>query len=301
MAPITAEDIREKMLAGKTSEARILLTMAGASLGGTDQAELEQELTRLQREVEGLLVRAEALERENRIDEAREVYESAGRLASDSPGIQIHLKRIDEALLLARAIKKRGQRLRQAVTEAPAAPPKKKTALFSAGLVAGLVVLLAGITLLRDKPPTSTKADDAPVTTQDRPVPAPTLPKAKEQPPPLPQTKPPLPAQQPADVQTLTPTDSESAVAASAPERPLPASVPEPAATPPLDTDRLPQLYTVRVGDSLSLIADRELCRQALWQAIFRLNRDRIADPSKLQPGMELTLEGLENHCRQDR
>ena len=60
-------------------------------------------------------------------------------------------------------------------------------------------------------------------------------------------------------------------------------------------------LYTVRPGDSLSIIATRELCRQPAWEEIYERNRDLLADPTKLQPGMQLRLDGIENSCGQAR
>ena len=284
MTPITAEDIRNKMLAGKTSEARVLLTVAEAGLTGAERAALDRELTRLQREVEGLLARAEVLEQENRIEEARAVYESASRLSADTPAIKTHLKRIDEALLLAWAIKKRGRRLQLSASQMPAGTTKRQFPLLFAGLT-GLVVLLVGVVLLRDRPPTSMQVADAPVAQRETTVPVRLPPKTKE--PPVATV---LPEQQAAVAQTPTPINPE----------PPPAPMPEPAPTLPRPPDQARLLYTVQAGDSLSLIAARELCNQALWQAIFRMNQDQIADPTKLRPGMELTLEGVENHCRRD-
>jgi nucleoid-associated protein YgaU len=99
------------------------------------------------------------------------------------------------------------------------------------------------------------------------------------------------------------------------PAEPLPpAAVPSPASTPAalppeeaLSTRPLPtrnttpskedDVYTVLPGDSLSLIAERLLCHEPSWRALYHLNQDRITDPRKLQPGMQLRLTGLERRC----
>ncbi len=60
-------------------------------------------------------------------------------------------------------------------------------------------------------------------------------------------------------------------------------------------------VYTVRPGDSLSIIATRELCRQPAWEEIYQRNREVLADPTKLQPGMQLRLDGIENRCPRPR
>jgi nucleoid-associated protein YgaU len=46
----------------------------------------------------------------------------------------------------------------------------------------------------------------------------------------------------------------------------------------------------VRAGESLSTIARDELGDVALWEAIYRANRDRIKDPARIYPGQTLTL-----------
>lgn len=49
--------------------------------------------------------------------------------------------------------------------------------------------------------------------------------------------------------------------------------------------------YTVQPGDTLELIASRRLGRRALWEEIYKLNRDLIgADPARLKVGMKLKL-----------
>ena len=57
------------------------------------------------------------------------------------------------------------------------------------------------------------------------------------------------------------------------------------------------KLHVVRVGESLSTIAKSELGDIALWPILYRANRDRIKDPTRIYPGQELTIPepGREN------
>ena len=48
--------------------------------------------------------------------------------------------------------------------------------------------------------------------------------------------------------------------------------------------------YTVKSGDSLSRIAERELGDGSKWRAIYDANRDAIKDPDLIYPGQVLNL-----------
>jgi nucleoid-associated protein YgaU len=50
------------------------------------------------------------------------------------------------------------------------------------------------------------------------------------------------------------------------------------------------KLHVVRPGESLSIIARSELGDVALWPVLYRANRDRIKDPTRIYPGQELTI-----------
>jgi nucleoid-associated protein YgaU len=50
------------------------------------------------------------------------------------------------------------------------------------------------------------------------------------------------------------------------------------------------KVHVVRAGESLSSIARDELGDVALWEAIYRANRDRIKDPARIYPGQTLTI-----------
>ena len=50
------------------------------------------------------------------------------------------------------------------------------------------------------------------------------------------------------------------------------------------------KVHVVRAGESLSTIARSELGDLALWPVLYRANRDRIKDPTRIYPGQELAI-----------
>jgi LysM repeat protein len=54
------------------------------------------------------------------------------------------------------------------------------------------------------------------------------------------------------------------------------------------------QKYTVRSGDSLSKISQQFYGNAHDYMRIFYANKDKISDPNKIQPGMELTIPSAE-------
>lgn len=50
------------------------------------------------------------------------------------------------------------------------------------------------------------------------------------------------------------------------------------------------QSYTVKAGDSLSKISQQFYGDAHQYMKIFYANKDKISDPNKIQPGMELTI-----------
>ena len=50
------------------------------------------------------------------------------------------------------------------------------------------------------------------------------------------------------------------------------------------------QTYTVEAGDSLSKISKQFYGEASLYMSIFEANRDQLADPNKIQPGMQLRI-----------
>ncbi len=59
---------------------------------------------------------------------------------------------------------------------------------------------------------------------------------------------------------------------------------------PDLDTHTGDRVITVRRGDTLSSIAERELGTSARWKDIFHLNRAQLSDPDELAVGMRLVM-----------
>ena len=51
-----------------------------------------------------------------------------------------------------------------------------------------------------------------------------------------------------------------------------------------------PTVYTVRRGDTLSRIAQRELGSTERWRELFEANRDRLRTPAELEVGTRLRL-----------
>ena len=50
------------------------------------------------------------------------------------------------------------------------------------------------------------------------------------------------------------------------------------------------KVHVVRPGESLATIARSELGDLALWPVLYRANRDRIKDPTRIYPGQELAI-----------
>lgn len=52
--------------------------------------------------------------------------------------------------------------------------------------------------------------------------------------------------------------------------------------------------YTVKSGDSLSAIAQREYGDAGAWRRIYEANRDQIDNPDLIHPGQELKIPAAE-------
>ncbi len=294
MQTISSADVRELITAGRIIEARTLLALDDGALAEDERRALEAELDRLYDEAEGRVAKAEALEQAGWTEEAKAAYESVLSVAVDFPGVQDHVKRLDDALALTKAVQRRNRRLRHAPkTGGKTSATKRRLPMLLGG---GLTVAAAGLFLLfwfapqaqQSPPPAATGPDLAVQTTPpDAPVTVPTEPT-------------PTPPEQPtvADPVAVAPAEEAPPVAAAPPtEPPPPAQTPEPAPAPaPKPTDAT---YTVQAGDSLSLIALRQLCNQGAWKKIHQRNKKAIRDPQILMPGTQLQLSGIENHCPQ--
>lgn len=56
--------------------------------------------------------------------------------------------------------------------------------------------------------------------------------------------------------------------------------------------------YTVKQGDTLSAIAEREYGDAGKWKQIYAANRDQIDDPDLIHPGQELRIPGESGGAR---
>ena len=271
MQSTLAKDIEDKISTGCLVEARTVLTAAG-NLTAQERDTLEQAICRVEQKTDSLLIKAEELERAGSVLEAKAIYEQAAQQITDNPVIQGHIKRMNESLLLTRAIKKRGQRLRETAAD-PTPRPARLQVLTIILVLAGC--LGVGFFLFTGRQQSSQHLPNGAEIRATTPA---------TNPPPAP----------PAVVEKTEPPASASAK----PEQPsAPPSTPSVPASPQLGVTT-PLMYTVVPGDSLSLIADKYLCNQQGWRAIFALNRQTLDDPSKLQPGMILLLPESENRCK---
>lgn len=295
MDPISPANIHDTLQAGRIVEARTLLTIHGNIFSEEDRHILDQELTRRTVEAEVLVAKAEALEKEGRTEEAKELYESVVLFAADFPGIHSHINRMEESLLLTRAVKKRGQRIRESAPVKPKAPRTKQSVpLLIGGLAISVVVLFL---FFSGKQTGETPSPKVP---QAEPVQIAAIQPAispEQTPSPLPmETK----VEQPMPLEPVS-LPQETALQAMPPSTQQPEESSLQTTEPPPPNDATVQStghwYTVRLGDSLSLIAIQQFCNSEAWKKIYELNRERLPDPHKLQPGMQLQVKGIENRC----
>lgn len=336
MDAVTAAMIQDMVAAGRIVEAKTLLTMGETSLTAEELRACSLEIEQRQTKAETLIAQAEAMERAGKNEAAKALYESVVLFAADFPGIQEHLKRTDEALLLTRAVQRRSQRLRGSLPPKAGSANKRSVALLGAGLAVALAT--AAFFLVQEKPQsqsvslpekTALKTPALAASPQAAippavPAPAsppPETPRAREPsiPDPSPETPPqsaiaqaapifepvsapsaPAEPQTPSEEKQTTPPSNEL------PQSPPAAPLPSPESLATNDSyQRLPEqakqnptaFYTVQPGDSLSLIAVRQFCHEDAWRKIYRLNREQIADPQKLLPGQVLRLTGVESRC----
>jgi nucleoid-associated protein YgaU len=300
--PSTSTSIQEMIKEGRIVEARTLLTMQGSCLDTEELQILNLELEQQHAKAETVIAQAEALEIAGKTEEAKALYESVLLFAVDFPGIRDQIKRLNEALLLTKAVKRRSQRIRQA------SPPLKDGsagrrfrvvlgAVLAAGLGATILFLALPKPQLQRLPHSekiSPEVPEPPAIVQSAassPTPEPARPApALPEKPPAATSAPTEPAVSPQNVlprQSPAPLTPPENLAATEPQRALPAD------NGPKQNDG----YTIQPGDSLSLIAERLFCREDLWRKIYKLNRYQIDDPQRLQPGMVLRLDGIESRC----
>ena len=146
------------MKTGRIVEARTLLTLHESALSTEEWQALNLELEQQQAKAETMIAQAEALEISGKTEEAKALYESVLLFAVDFPDTHEQIKRLNEALLLTKAVKRRSQRIREtSSTPKQGAAGKRLLPLLGAGVAAGLAVAL----LLPDLGKTSTPTDSA--------------------------------------------------------------------------------------------------------------------------------------------
>ena len=128
MATISFTEIQAVLGAGRIVEAGTLLTMHGENLSPEEREVLETQKEQLWSQAMALIAEGERLEQAGEIVEAQEHFLQAAAVASDFPGVQEHCKRMDEALVLANAVRLRSKRIRAQV-ESSVRPEKSRSIL----------------------------------------------------------------------------------------------------------------------------------------------------------------------------
>ena len=321
---VTAATIRETLQAGRLIEAGTLLTMAGEELSAEEYQQLNHEMNQMRTQAEALLAQAEQLEKAGNTEEARQQYSAVQAVAVDFPGIDEHIKRLDEALLLARAVRHRSRRIRSAAHQT--APQKKRGPMWA--LVGGSVLILALVFVVvsdrqqidhlpseKAAPLASDRGDVAPVVAAElvqetvpgheaAPV-APVQPVQTTAPVVMaaPSGEPPADTVAQTVVEPLPEPDLDPAGAAVTREDPLPGAQSPDAVAGEADAvvSTAPEepffFYTVQPGDTLGDIAVAQLCRFWAWRNIYEQNRELITEPEKLNVGTVLRLDRRDSRC----
>jgi nucleoid-associated protein YgaU len=293
---LAREKIRECISAGRIVEARTLLTMHDGTLTSEEHGPLELELDRIWVEAEALVAQAEQREHEGKTGEAKELYLSVQKMAADFPGIQAHIKRMEEALALTRAVQLRSRRIRQLHETKGQATRRRNLTFPLIGIGLTMVCTAALLFFVTTKPPRDAVPTKvvAPIPAQEPPATPPTASPSASSPIPEPpqMTEKPL-----ATAPVVAPPSNETPTTSPPGEQPPPP--PAHVDAPPLQPvpKSVEQTYTVQPGDSLSLIAQRKFCTQDAWRSLYQQNRAIIADPEKLHPGMQLRLSGIDSRC----
>jgi len=335
MGAVTVATLQNLLAANRVMEAKALLISGEAASSNEELRGYALKIEQRLAQAKALLAQAASMEHGGKIEEAKVLYESVLFLAADYPGIEERLNRMNEALLLTRAVQRRNERFRHAQPTAAGKGGRWVRAVWMGMMGTGLAaaaLLLMLVQLQSPLPETRIKAAPAPAGVQQA-EPEPVRPLAQDNPQaPLPtkqiKAAPPAPASDPQTVPApptspvpdkpapSVPAESRAPVTASEEPQPPPAaSGPHPLHTPAVN-DQAPAgsqppppvavsdqptdlFYIVRPHDSLIAIARNRLCNEAAWQQIYQLNRNQIAHPDKVLPGMVLRLTGLENQCPQ--
>lgn len=292
MSSLSATDIQTLITAGQIIEAGNLLAVQGANIPSDVRQTLEAEQARLWEEASALLADAKELEQMGNMAEAMEMYQKISVFACDLPGIQDHIKRMDEVLALTNAVQRNKKRLRE---HAAPTTHAKTLRILSPYLIAGVmsVGIVTGLWfVLTTNPPSPPQHDTTPIAT---PAPA-------------------SPAQNMQNMHGVSaPTTSATTDSANTSEATNQVNISEKEAIPddsleqqvssPSSSTTLPRVlpleivYTVQVGDSLCLIANRLFCNKDAWRLIRRQNREKITEPNLLRPGVQLHMTNIKSLC----
>ena len=297
MEPNASVTIQKTIKAGRIVEARTLLTLHESTLSEEERSALDQEIDRLHDEANALIVQAEAMENEGRAEEAKALYEAASIFAADFPGIQSHVKRIEETLFLTRAVKRRKRRIREAIPLEQRVPQKKHFfrplgAILTTGIIALMLFFFFFKNQFPGSAPKKTEQETSVQIASVQPISAPENPLSLE-PTATKMEQPVVPDP------VYLPEVKEPQAAASIPVQPTDTATQTTESSQNIEKkENEEERYTVQRGDSLSLIAVRMFCYPDAWNKIYELNRKQITDPNQLHPGMVLELKGIKNHCR---
>ena len=221
MTTTSITTIQNLLAAGRIMEAKTLL-ISEQSFSDSEElqdcfSKIEQHLTK----AETLVAQAAAIENEGRIEAARMLYESVLLFVADYPGITEHLNRIDEALLLTRAVQRRSERVR---LSQPAVTKKdgKWARMIWIGMGAGLVAAVLLLILIKPQLPRPPKQVDLRTFSTGAPQATPPSVHAENQPPAVSAEKQ-LPFPATSDLNPLqTPVADDQIVAVPRPEEQQP-------------------------------------------------------------------------------
>lgn len=281
----TAPTFRELIAAGRIVEAKALLAIEENATENEELLACSQEIDQRYTQAASLVAQAESLEREGKSAAAKAMYESILSVAADFPGLEEHIKRMEEALLLTRAVQHRCERLRAPQPESAAAknPPR-----LLPWIVGGLAIGLSAAAWLL-------------FTTAPKPLPPaatpPSVPLSAAEPSVAP-SRPLVPAPPPAPIDPVqsAPVASKPSMEAPNAAQAAPTSSP-PAAPPPATAQQPSEQYVIQAGDSLSKIAEQLFCHEPLWHELYARNRAILHNPAHLQVGDVLQLHGIVSRC----
>lgn len=317
--------IKKKIAAGHIVEAGTLLKLHPDTITGEQRTALQQAIAEVKAAADALMNQANAEEKKGNVEEGIRLLHQAEKIATDLPDLGTMLTRMHDTVALTRALKNRSLRRTQPLPPAKPARPTARTLKIACLLTTllGISAWLIGnspFSPLRQPeviPPKKTAtnllkkiqvATSSPpqleVTNIQRPSVKPPADETAKSPGSVSQVKEaPIPA---AVISTKTSTTTTINGQQSLPLQ-KPVSVPRqqvgllpPPSTslPDKKTANTPpqargtaETYVIQPGDTLSSIAHRLFCNEKEREKLYRMNKDRLAAPSSIYPGVEIKLE----------